>query len=218
VANDLVTRTFSIVDLAGFTALTEAHGDVEAADLAVRFADLASELLEPDDSVVKTLGDAVLLASSGPRAGLELVSRLLDRCQSLDDFPLVRAGLHHGPAAERGTDYFGSSVNLTARVAGQASGSQVLVTDTVVAAARDLGLKVVDLGHHELRNVAESTHLWEVALVAHQAGLVIDPVCRMRVDTSQAGGWLRHDEAEFWFCSLTCVGRFLASPSTYTQS
>lgn len=33
--------TFALVDLAGFTALTETHGDEQAADLATEFADLA---------------------------------------------------------------------------------------------------------------------------------------------------------------------------------
>jgi adenylate cyclase len=44
--------TFAMVDLAGFTALTEAHGDDDAADLAVTFANLAAECLDPGDCLV----------------------------------------------------------------------------------------------------------------------------------------------------------------------
>ena len=38
-------QTFLFADLAGFTALTEAHGDEHAADLAERFCDAVCELL-----------------------------------------------------------------------------------------------------------------------------------------------------------------------------
>ena len=37
--NGLAEWTFAMVDLAGFTALTEAHGDAEAADLAINFSE-----------------------------------------------------------------------------------------------------------------------------------------------------------------------------------
>ena len=40
-----IQATFAFVDLAGFTALTEAQGDEDAADVAVRFATLARAAL-----------------------------------------------------------------------------------------------------------------------------------------------------------------------------
>jgi class 3 adenylate cyclase len=58
-----IRATFCFIDLAGFTALTEAHGDEDAADLATSFAVLARSALAPGDQLVKTIGDAVLLTS-----------------------------------------------------------------------------------------------------------------------------------------------------------
>ncbi|UMG92241.1 hypothetical protein [Nocardioides sp. TF02-7] len=58
-----------MVDLAGYTALTETHGDEHAADLATKFARLAEEQLDTGDRLIKTIGDAVLLATPSPCYG-----------------------------------------------------------------------------------------------------------------------------------------------------
>lgn len=207
--------TFALVDLAGFTALTETHGDEEAADLAMSFADLAAQQLDPGDRLVKTIGDAVLLAVSGPDAGLTVVRRLLESCYRIDGFPVARAGLHHGSAVERGDDLFGAAVNLVGRVAGQATGGQALVTSEVALAARDAGIPVTLLGGFELRNVAEPVELLDVELHPVPDSGAIDPVCRMRVERRHAAGRLGHAGRDYWFCSLECVASFAASPERF---
>lgn len=208
--------TFAMVDLAGYTALTEAHGDEQAADIAVAFADLANDCLAAGDRLIKPIGDAVLMASPDPTAGLDLVERLLAATAELDGCPLARAGLHHGSAVERAGDMFGAAVNLAARVAGQAGGGQTLATRVVANAARTAGRGVASVGTFELRNVAEPQELFAISLApARQAGSV-DPVCRMWIARATAAGFLRHDDREHWFCSLACAQRFAAAPEAYT--
>lgn len=209
--------TFAMVDLAGYTALTETHGDEQAADLAVTFAELTKSCLGPTDRLIKPIGDAVLLASPEPRTGLELVDRLLQATSELDGFPLARAGLHHGPAAERDGDMFGAAVNLAARVAGQASGGQTLVTVPVANAARQSGRTVASIGTVTLRNVAEPQELFEVTVGPTRAAGSVDPVCRMWVERGRASGFLRYAESDHWFCSLTCALQFASSPDSYTS-
>lgn len=63
--------TVAFVDLAGFTAMTDTHGDEEAATLAERFAALARLSLGPGERLVKTIGDAVMLDAPNPAAGVE---------------------------------------------------------------------------------------------------------------------------------------------------
>lgn len=208
--------TFAFVDLAGFTALTQTHGDVAAADLATAFAEVAEEQLGPGDRLVKSIGDAVLLATPGPREGLGVVRRLIAACNELEGFPVARAGLHHGPAVERGDDMFGAAVNLTARVAGQASGAQVLATAEVAAAAEAGHLQVSSLGAFELRNIAEPVELFEIGLMSESTPTV-DPVCRMQVRRGSAAGHLRHEGRDLWFCSLECVAAFAASPDRFLR-
>src|SRR5215475_7701883 len=136
VGAETVERTFSFVDLAGFAALTEAHGDLDAVDLLDRFIGLARESLSPGDELVKSIGDAVMLASPGSAAAVAALAGLWDRCSETTGFLLPRAGAHHGPAISRDGDYLGATVNLAARVAGHAGGGQVLATSAVARAAR----------------------------------------------------------------------------------
>jgi class 3 adenylate cyclase len=71
--------TFLFADLAGFTALTEAHGDLDAADIAARLHALARECLEGESHLVKTMGDGVLIAAPTVRDGLQTALRLSGR-------------------------------------------------------------------------------------------------------------------------------------------
>jgi adenylate cyclase len=203
--------TFGFVDLAGFTALTEVHGDAEAVALLERFESITGDALGVDDRLVKTIGDAVMLAFAGPGSAIAAVTRLFTALAETD-LPVARAGLHHGSAIEHNGDYLGAAVNLTARVAGQAHGGQVLATNGVAEVARDLGVRVVDLGCFELRNIAERVELFQIEVSPEAAGSVIDPVCRMQVRRSTAAGRLRHLDRDYWFCSLECAAVFVADP------
>lgn len=211
-------RTFGFIDLAGFTALTEVHGDEEAVGLLDRFVMLVNAALGDDDRLVKTIGDAVMVVSLEPLGGVELVQRLFVACSAEHDFPLPRAGLHRGPAIAREGDWFGATVNLAARVAAQAHGGQLLVTEPVAEAARAAGLELVDLGEFDLHNVSEPVHLWEIVTAAAHQAAGFDPVCRMRVLRDRAAGRLRHDGVDYWFCSLDCAGQFATDPQRYAAA
>jgi len=209
-------RTIAFVDLAGFTALTDVHGDDAAIDLVDDFTALAADACrDTGANLVKTVGDAVMLAASSPGAGLDAVARLFHDAYERDGFPEPRAGLHHGPVVERGGDYFGATVNLAARVAGRAGSGQALVTAAFVVPAEAAQLDVVVLGSHQMRNVLEPVELWAVELCATNVDVSVDPVCRMRVDCHAALGSIRHAGIEHRFCSLACVTAFATDPDRY---
>lgn len=63
---------------AGFTALTEAHGDVLAADIAERLVSVTKSVAAYGDRLVKNIGDAVLLTSTDAASAIRLVLRLFD--------------------------------------------------------------------------------------------------------------------------------------------
>lgn len=203
-----VERTFLFVDLAGFSALTEAHGDADAVALLDRFLALTRDCLADGDELVKSIGDAVMLASPTPAAGLVVLRRIWAACAGATGFPLPRAGAHHGSAIAREGDYLGAAVNLAARVAAHAGGGQALATREVADTARAEGVEVVELGAHRLRNLAEAVELYEIRLGRGEAADSVDPVCRMRVESDHAAGSLIHREHRFWFCSLACVAAF----------
>lgn len=210
--------TFAFVDLAGFSALTEVHGDGEAVRLLDRFESIACGALGPNDRLVKMIGDAAMICFASPRDAVAGTQRLIDACMREPGFPIPRAGLHHGQARERGGDFIGNTVNVAARVASHAAGGHTLATATVAAAARPMGLAVIDLGCFDLHNLAERVELFEIEMYTASDGSAVDPVCRMQVPRVHAAGQLRYDETEYWFCSLACAASFALDPGRYARA
>src|SRR5919202_1434772 len=133
------STTFMFADIAGFTALTEAHGDEEAAALVADFEDaVRAELPGSGGKQVKTIGDALMLSVPDPTAAILLGLRITHELMLGHGAPAVRVGLHHGPAGERDGDYFGAAVNLAARVSAEAVGGEVLMTAHTAALAAGL--------------------------------------------------------------------------------
>jgi adenylate cyclase len=76
----------------------------------------------------------------------------------------------------------------------------------------------VGLGSVELRNVARPVELFEISLLAPAPPPPVDPVCRMALDRDRAPGWLRHNDQDFWFCSIECAAAFTAAPDRYANA
>lgn len=210
-----VTRAFGFVDLAGFTALAEAHGDAGAADVAGLLIRLTRRTLEPTAELVKSLGDAVMLAAPQAQALLDSVAGLAGLCGTVNDFPMLRGGLHHGTAQEKGGDYFGRAVNVASRVAGRARAGEILLTEQFLTALKERpDLPLTSLGPVRLRGVLApvDVHAWTLDHEHHP----VDPVCRMRVTTP--AGTLRYGGWDYVFCSLECAGLFTANPANYVTA
>ena len=215
---NVVERTFAFVDLAGFTALTEAHGDAEAFATVRTFRERAVTSIGTDDHLVKTIGDALMFAFPDPDTAVTALCRLIDE-ELLDPERnlLPRAGAHHGTAIANDGDYVGAAVNLASRVTGIARGGQVVTTARVASAAKAQHRTVFHLGPTLLRNIAEPVDLWEIQLGAASRESAVDPVCAMRVVTEGPNAVsLAWNDTHVWFCSLQCVSRFAASPDSFT--
>jgi class 3 adenylate cyclase/YHS domain-containing protein len=212
------TASFLFADIAGFTALTEAHGDEEAFALVERFTDaVATELPAIGAEHVKTIGDALMLRIPEPGAAIRLGLRIVGGVFGEHGSPAIRVGLHHGSAIERDGDYFGAAVNLAARVSALAAGGEVLVSGSTAALAPDLeGVVYESRGRHVLRNVSEPIEIFAALAVGETADrLPVDPVCRMAVDPERAPGRLLHDGSAYFFCSLACAGEFARQPERF---
>ena len=132
-------HTFLFADLAGFTALTEAMGDRDAAELAGEFCYAVRELLpEHRAQEVKAIGDALMIRGDQASEAIQLGLRVVHEVGGKHFFPTVRVGMHTGPAVERNGDWFGATVNVAARVSGIAAGGEVLVTEATREAAGDV--------------------------------------------------------------------------------
>jgi class 3 adenylate cyclase/YHS domain-containing protein len=211
--------TFVFADIAGFTALTEAHGDEEAVTLVEEFSEaVEAELPAVRGEHVKTIGDALMLRIPDPGDAVVIALRIAHDVITEHGAPAVRVGLHDGPAVERNGDYFGASVNLAARVSALASGGEVLLTGETAALAPELeGVLYESRGRQILRNVAEPIEIFAALRVGqNEDQLPVDPVCRMIVDPDRAAGRLVYEGSAFFFCSLTCAGEFARRPERFT--
>ncbi|KRE29315.1 cyclase [Mycobacterium sp. Soil538] len=129
--------TIAFADLVGFTRLGEALPPEDLERLAQRLADMTREVAVAPVRFIKTIGDEVMLVSPEPAPLLEAVLRLVDATDDDGDFPRLRVGVATGMAVSREGDWFGSPVNLAARVTGAARPGSVLLSESAREAIGD---------------------------------------------------------------------------------
>jgi adenylate cyclase len=130
------TPTFVFVDLAGYTALTETRGDRAAARVATEFLRAMSVLSREHGTwQVKSMGDGVMIWAPDPARAVALAADTLEDVGTREDLLPVRVGVHTGPAVMCGWDWYGSTVNVAARLASEAGPNEALVSATSRAAA-----------------------------------------------------------------------------------
>ena len=126
-------------DLQGSTALYERVGDAAAYNLVRKhFALLAAIVRDHDGAVVKTIGDAVMAAFSDPaqavRAALAMQAEIGSSERGVPDL-VLKVGVHAGPSVvvtlNDRLDYFGSTVNMAARLQGQSIGGDIVLSTSV---------------------------------------------------------------------------------------
>jgi class 3 adenylate cyclase len=152
-----VTRTFLFTDLVGFTTLTELEGDDRGADVAQAFGQVVRPLLAVHGGEqLKSLGDGLMLACDSPARGLQLAVAIVEELESRPGFPAVRVGVHTGPAVVRDGDWYGTTVNVAARLCSAAGGGEVLASSaTCAAAGRIRTLELDEPRLHWLKNLTE---------------------------------------------------------------
>lgn len=212
------THTFLFADLVGYTALTEAHGDDVAADAAAGFCNAVRFLLqEYEAEEIKAIGDALMLRCAEPLPAARLAERIVCDHGSRHRELGISIGMHTGTAVRRGADWFGSAVNLAARVADVAGAGEVVLTEATRGALGDF-VGVRSLGRRTLKNVAEPVELFELALGTELAprSLSVDPVCRMAVDPTRTVERQSYRGVEHHFCSSRCLAAFDDDPALYS--
>jgi class 3 adenylate cyclase/YHS domain-containing protein len=213
-------QTFLFADLAGFSAMTEAHGDEVAADAVSDFCAGVRRLL-PDFEAeeVKSIGDAVMLRVPGASGAVELAVRLIAEVGTRHGSLAVRVGAHTGSAVHRDGDWFGAAVNLAARVAGAAERGEILMTEATRAAAAAAlsGYELEERPGQRFKNIAEPVTLYALTLASQPdvASLPTDPVCRMAVDPSESDVRREHAGVQVHFCSSECAAVFDRHPDRY---
>jgi len=82
-----IEATFCFVDIAGYTALTDSHGEVAAADLVDDFSELIRKYVEPLGQIQELIGDCAFLIFPDPFVAKDALSALYKSYRKPFEFP-----------------------------------------------------------------------------------------------------------------------------------
>jgi len=157
-------------DIEDSTVLNDQLGDAEWVKLLASHDKLVrSAVSARDGHIVKSQGDGFMIAfadaGEAVRAALDLRAAIEAGDRRLRKRPIqVRVGVHIGTAIERDGDLFGRDVALAARVAAEAVGGEILVSDAIHdAVADEADLHLIEAQTVELKGLPGVHRLWSVA-------------------------------------------------------
>ena len=147
------------LDITGYTRLTQEWGDDRAANLASTVERLVQRIsVQRGGKTIKWLGDGVMFYFDEPGDGVLAALEMVDGLARAE-LPPAHVGLHTGPVLFQEGDYFGQTVNLSARIGEYAGPGEVLVSQAVAEASEGKGIRFGDIGPVELKGVSGPVHL-----------------------------------------------------------
>jgi class 3 adenylate cyclase len=138
----VTSLTILFTDLKGSTALYRQVGDAPAFRRVMdHFTVLRDAVTRHHGSIVKTIGDSIMAAFADPAHGVAAAFDMIRGIAGANTSGAapgltLKVGLHLGPCIaitqnER-LDYFGSTVNLAARIEAQSDGDEVVVSEATL--------------------------------------------------------------------------------------
>jgi len=163
------TVTFLFTDIEGSTRLWEEYHEAMKRALGRHDAVLRAAIGTNRGHIFKTVGDAfdaVFPTAPGALAAALAAQRAL----SAEPWEVpgglrVRMALDTGVAEERDEDYFGPTLNRTARLLAAAHGGQILLSRTTFELVRDAlpaDVTLRDLGEHRLKDLTRPERIFQV--------------------------------------------------------
>ena len=164
------SATFAFSDIVGSTRFWEQSRDAMAVALVRHDAIIRAAAQRHRGDVFATGGDSFGVVFASPD---DAVNWALDVHVGLESIVSehgldikVRVGVHSGSAEERGGNYYGHDVNLTARISAAGSGGQTLLSERV---ANSIGVDTTLLGTFRLKDVASPQAIFQVGRQAFPA-------------------------------------------------
>ncbi len=163
------TLAFLFTDIAGSTRLWERQPAAMTGALARHDAILNDAIASAAGTVVKTTGDgmmAVFATAAGAVDAAIAAQHALAETAWGETGPLrVRMGINAGDAERRGDDYFGPTINRTARLMAVGHGGQVLLSAAAAALCAErlpAGATLRDLGEYRLRDLGRPERVFQL--------------------------------------------------------
>jgi len=211
-----VERCFAFVDLCGFTAFTERHGDESTVVVLANFRTALREIAARRGvRVTKWLGDGAMLGSGDTAATVAMVLEVANRASATGtgaqtgdgDGPLlpIRAGLAEGEVILfEGDDYIGRATNIASRLCDAAMPGQVLATREVAAQA-PRWVATSEALPYPVRGFDQPIEAVRLGIATAEL-TVQDPICGLVLPqvAGLVGRWAA-DGTRMYFCSLACA-------------
>ena len=157
-------RTILFTDIEGHTAMMQRLGDNRGREILRRHERLTREQLQAHGGTeVKTLGDGFMASFVSAQQALECAIGLQRAfLADVGEILRVRVGINAGEPIAEDDDLFGASVIAAARIAAQAAGGEVLVSNVVRELVAGKGFHFADRGAAALRGLDEPVRLFEL--------------------------------------------------------
>src|SRR4051812_36229034 len=163
------TLAFLFTDIAGSTRLCERQPAAMTEALARHDAILTDAIGAAAGTVVKTTGDGMMAVFGTAADAVDAAiaaQNALTKAAWGETGPLrVRMGINAGDAERRGNDYFGPTINRTARLMAVGHGGQVLLSAAAAALCQERlppGATLRDLGEYRLRDLGRPERVFQL--------------------------------------------------------
>lgn len=161
--------TFLFTDIEGSTRLWQRDPSLMKDALAIHDQIIRSATDSHEGVVFKTGGDSFCASFASPhqalRSAIAAQSDLVDTQWETEEPIKVRMALHTGTAQLRDNDYFGPTLNRTARLMSAGHGGQILCsasTQHLLADEVPAGVEIISLGIHHLKDLERPEEIFQV--------------------------------------------------------
>lgn len=203
-----------MADLTGYTAMTEVHGAASALAIVTKYLQLAKKAMHGQASLLERVGDQLVIVSHEPADIAETALELMKLCVAEPEFLLLHAGVHYGTVLENEGSFFGSAMNLTARIASGAPKGKVLCSADFIKQVIPSGkFQFEQMQEIRYKNIKQPVEIGELVLHKQEdtLNMHIDPVCHMLVAPDRALNFI-HNGKTYHFCSDLCLEMFIKNP------
>ena len=168
VGQDTTLIAVGFADLVGSTELAEELTIAELGAVIAEFEERSNDtIVDAGGRAVKYIGDAVMFVAPEPATSCAIGLELAAKFASNPRLPPIRVGLAYGDTLSRDGDYFGTIVNVAARIVPLAAPSEVLASaaiETELSGSR--AYRFVARGAQPLRGIREPVELFSVERTA----------------------------------------------------